>query len=163
MAGAQDLPIAVLVTQYSFPVASPAEIRGLFYLTGCVPEGIPARAQYVGDLFAGKCCQVVIRGTSDQVEELIRLATISSGWALENEASVDEGIALSKRMQLPIGLDSVERPTGRGLPLEGEVSFAEDEAEISRRLELLRDELELTLAADWQPRSRWLDCSADAV
>lgn len=155
MNGAEDLPVAILVTRFHIPPNRPSELTGFFYFSGTVPTAKAERGLFVSDLLTGKCCQVVIKGRDTQIEELLRLAAVTSGWSFENRLGVDGCIRAAREHQLPFGFDNLEQPTGNGLPLEGPISFVEDEAEIARRLTEVRDELELTLSPDWSPRVAW--------
>jgi len=75
---------------------------------------------------------------------------------LANKLGMDDCIRAAADAGLSFALDNLEEPTGNGLAIEAPVSLEEDETEIIRRLEQLRDELELTLAPGWSAEAAWL-------
>ena len=98
---------------------------------------------------------LVLRGRPPQVEALLRVAAVSSGWSFTNALGIAACIQAANENCLPFGFDNLAEATGRAL-IEGEVYLAQDEMEVVRRLEALRDEIELSLAPDWQPERTWL-------
>lgn len=90
--------------------------------------------------------QFTPRGSAYQIENLLRVAAVSSGWSFDNRFGIAECIRVAKEGELPFSFDNVEEPSGRGLPIQGPLCLAQDENEIARRLEDLRDELELSVA-----------------
>ncbi len=156
MAGAEDLPFALLATGFRLLRDIPSEISGFFYFSGAVPRDIVARKTFTWSLFKGECCQVVLRGSEAQVESLLRVAAVTSGWSSDNALGIDGCISAAREMNLPFCFDNLEEPSGRGLPIEGGFWLEESELEIAERLKFLRDELELTLASGWVPHATWL-------
>ncbi len=149
------IPLALLATGFDLR-GSDAEINGFLYFSGSVPDAGAARAQFTWHLLSGQCCQFVLRGRPPQVEALLRVAAVSSGWSFTNALGIAACIQAANENCLPFGFDNLEEATGNGLPIEGEVHLAQDKMEVARRLEALRDEIELSLAPDWQPERTWL-------
>jgi hypothetical protein len=156
MAGACHLPVAILTTGFDLRPDRASEIAGFFYFGGAVPKDVDARRLFQSDFLMGRSCQVFVRGTPPQVEELLRVAAVSSGWSLQNSLGIAECIRVSLEARMPFTLDNLEDATGRGLAIEGPISLVEDEGEIAHRLVHLADALELNLAPDWLPSDSWL-------
>ena len=153
MPGDLEIPFAILAIRFDLGSAADAEIFGFFYYQDHVPSPGEPRKLFTWDLLNGRCCQVTLRGSEAQIDALLRVAAVSSGWSFEDKTGIAECIRLAREQAVPFGFDNLEEPTGGGLPIEVPLRLRQDVDEITNRLENLGDELELTLHPDFLPQS----------
>ena len=131
------------------------EIFGFWYYKEL---GLPAtkeeRKSFFGDLMAERCCQVSIKGTSQQIEEIISLAFAGLPESIGNEKETQKTIVsifdfLRENSNALHQFDDLMNPKGATLPLDVTIRVDEDFDSLKKKILSKPDVVQLRLDKDW--------------
>ena len=150
-----QVPVGMLVTHLANRANEVFEIFGFWYYKEL---GLPAtkeeRKGFFGDLMTERCCQVSIKGTSQQVEEIISFAYAGLPESFEKEKETQKKIIsmfkfLRDTSDALYVFDDLADPKGTSLPLDITVRVDEDFTTLKKKILSKPDVVELRLEKKW--------------
>ena len=150
-----QVPIGMLVTSIKNHGNDLFEIFGFWYYKEL---GLPATKQekkgFFGDLMTERCCQVSIKGSSRQVEEIISFAYVNFPESAGEEKETQNKIIsmFNFLRNTPNGFypfDDLMDPKGTALPLDITVRVDEDFNSLKKKILSKPDVVELRIEREW--------------
>jgi hypothetical protein len=149
------VPIGMLITSVRNVGNDERELFGFWYHKEIgLPISEEERKNFLSDLMIERCCQVSIKGSRNQVEEIVSFAYSSFNQGEGNEEKVQKEIVsifnfLRTTPDAAHLFDDLMEPKGTSLPANIIVMVDEDYNSLKRKILAKPDTIKLELDKDW--------------
>mgnify|MGYP001218758171 FL=1 len=149
------VPIGILITSIRNVGKDVLEIYGFWYHKEVgLPKTIDERKFFSSDLMVERCCHVSIRGSRDQIEEIISFAYSAFNQGEEKEEKIQKEVVtifdfLKTTPKAAHVFDDLMEPKGTSLPANIVVVVNEDYKSLKRKILSKPDIVKLKLDKDW--------------
>jgi len=145
------VPLGMLITSATFINESQSEIFGFWYYAEMyVPSSIDEKKRLFHDLMTGRSVQLMVRGSFQQVSELLLQTDTFDG---TNDKQIKHYTSLLKALRenpgRSVSFDDIMSPRGSGLSLDTVCEFDETIESIKSKIAAKKDEIILAISPGW--------------
>jgi len=143
----RDVPIGMLAAYARFSRDEQSEIFGFWYFQEMgLPSTREAKRAFFHDLMTGRCCQLSLKGSMDQILEIIEASGQGGGKMPPYSSLVD---ALKQHSTISVTFDDLMEAKGTSLELNLFVRLTEPMESIVAKVKNRRDVVDLEIDSGW--------------
>lgn len=151
-----DLPIGMLAMYARFAKASKSELFGFWYFGEMgIPSTKNEKKSFHNDLMAGRCCQLSLKGSLDQIWEIVSLTAQGQSF-LPPYARLQE--ALTKHSPISVTFDDLVEAEGTSLEMNISPRLTESMESILAKFNSSRNVIELEIEHEWSLAKAMREC-----
>ena len=143
----RDVPIGMLAAYARFSRDEQSEIFGFWYFQEMgLPSTREAKRAFFHDLMTGRCCQLSLKGSMDQILEIIEASGQGGGKMPPYSSLVD---ALKQHSTISVTFDDLMEAKGTSLELNLFVLLTDPMESIVAKVKNRRDVVDLEIDSGW--------------